>query len=154
MAAGRALRVGNRCTVGDGQAGFLSQGARTGTGSGEEARGSWDHWLRAGRATTPLRNASVHLTPLRPLTLIAQWQQQPPLWYLLHHRPRLSPGPCLGAAKSPHTRGSRGLVVAWGKAGKERTEGGPPLRGRRQGLQTASALQGSSTPTCLCFSHL
>ena len=119
LAAGRALQVGSRCTVRDGQAGSLFRGARAGAGSGGESRGSWGHWLRAGRATTPLRNASAHLTPLRPLTPIIRQQQRPPVGHPLHRLPQLSPGPCLGAEKTPHTWGSRGLVVARGKLGRK-----------------------------------
>lgn len=51
-AAGRALQVGNRCTVCDGQGGSLSQGVRAGNGSGGEAWGSWDYRLRAGKVMT------------------------------------------------------------------------------------------------------
>lgn len=49
-----------------------------------------------------------------------QQQQLPLLWYSLHDLP--GPSPLPGAAKSPHTQESFGLVVARGQARKGGTK--------------------------------
>lgn len=45
------------------------KGLRLGPAVEWEAWGGWDHWLRAGRAITPLQNTNARITPPFPLTL-------------------------------------------------------------------------------------